>query len=134
MICVKDDVKWFSVLLYETLLWYWNAWRRSKWWKRQIVNAGSSVSWYLNVPLPAISKNSLMLVILQFMNGVLIGVGCDICLPVSVSCAGNFQDDFHQNVVLGWKQNFRSLEVQAVKYRLKIQPEILLVALDSHRT
>lgn len=136
MICVKDNAKWFSVLLYETLFWYWDACGRSKLWKRQIVNAGSSVSQYLSAPLPAISKNSLMLPVvkLQFINSVLIGVGCDICHPVPVSCEGNFQGNCHQNMVLCWKWNFLSLDEQAVEYRLKTQPEILFVALDGHRT
>lgn len=136
MICVKGNVKWFSALSYETLFWYWDAWGRSKWWKRQIVNAGSCVSQYSRVPLPAISKNSLMLLVitLQFINGVLTDVGCDVCPPVSVSSAGNFQDNGHQNTMLCWKINLLSLDVQKVKYRLKIQPEILFVALDGQRT
>lgn len=101
---------------------------------KKIVNAGSSVSRYLRVPLPAIGKNSLMppVVTLKFINGVLIGVGCDVCLPVAASCAGNFQDDCHQNMMLCWKRNFLSL--QRVEYRLNMQLEILFLALDSHRT
>lgn len=50
------------------------------------------VSRYLNVPLSAISNNSLMLpvVTVKFINGVLIAVGCDVCLPASVPRAGSF--------------------------------------------
>ena len=58
------------------------------------------VSGCLNAPLSAVSDNSLMLLVVKFINGVLIDVDCDVCWPVLVPYAESFQEDYHLKMIL----------------------------------